>query len=107
MAFIEVDQESFDRTMREAFDAGKIVILKFGSEWCDPCSALEWELEEVEEAADDVVVLSVDTDSESALVEMYGVYELPTMVIYKDADTKIYHAPGVVLASDILEIIRG
>ncbi len=106
MAFIEVNQENFDAVTAEAFEAGNIVILKFGSEWCEPCHALECELEEIDEAHDDIVILSIDCDEESALTEMFGVYELPTMVIFKDKNTPLYHAPGVLLADDILQIIR-
>jgi len=42
MSFIQVDEMDFDEVLNEEFDKGQIVILKFGSEYCDACIALEF-----------------------------------------------------------------
>jgi len=106
MAIIEVDEESFLKELSSAFEKKDTVIIKFGSEYCEPCHALECELEEIDEDLENISILMIDTDDSPELAEAHEVYELPTMIIYKDAKTKIYHSGGVLLAPDIKQIIK-
>jgi len=105
MAFIEVDEDNFEQVLTEEFDKKQIVILKFGSEFCDPCYALECELEDVDDDFEDVSVLMIDTDESPDLAEQYEVHQLPTMVIYKTRTHILYHKEGVILSRDINQII--
>jgi len=106
MAFIEVDESNIEAVLQEEFEKGQTVILKFGSEWCEPCHALEGELEDIDEDYDDIAVLMVDTDESQELAGQYSVRQLPTMLIFRKRDELIYRGEGVLLASDIMEIIR-
>ena len=101
MAFIDVDEESFERRLSQEFEKKQIVILKFGSEYCDPCHALECELEDVDDEFEDVSVLNIDTDESPSLAEQFDVVQLPTMIIYRSRDSLLYHGEGIVLAQDI------
>ena len=105
MAFIEVDETNFVSIFNEELAKKQTVILKFGSEWCDPCHALECELEDVDDDNENVSILMIDTDESPDLTNRYDVYQLPTMVIYKGTDEMIYRGEGVMLAQDIEEII--
>ena len=105
MAFIEVDKSDFQQVIAEEFAKKQIVVLKFGSEFCDACHALESELEDLEEENENVSLLLIDCHECQDLAEQYNVHRLPTMVIYKDADSILYQGEGVVLSQDIEEII--
>jgi len=105
MAFIEVDAEDFAKEREAAFDRGDILFLKFGSEYCDPCHALGFELEEIDELYDNVTILEIDTDESQDLAEHFDIMQLPTMMIYKDRKSLIYKEEGVILYQDIQEII--
>jgi len=106
MAIIEVDEESFEEALNSAFEKKDTVIIKFGSEYCDSCHALECELEEIDEEMENVSILMVDTSESQDLATQFDVFELPTMIIYKDRKTVIYHKEGVILAPDIEKIIK-
>ncbi len=106
MAIVEVDEESFEEALNSAFEKKDTVIIKFGSEYCDPCHALECELEEIDEEMENVSILMVDTSESQDLATQFDVFELPTMIIYKDRQTVIYHKEGVILAQDIEKIIK-
>ena len=106
MAFIEADEDDFEQILHSSFETNPVVILKFGSEYCEPCHALECELEEIDEEREDVAVISIDTDESPSLAEQFEVYQLPTMIIYRDKKI-IHHKEGVMLAQDIEEIIGG
>lgn len=105
MAFIAVDEDNFQEVLDEAFDNNQMVILKFGSEYCESCHALECELEDIDEEFDNVSVLTIDTDESMGLVERYQVHQLPTMVIYREKDMVVYHKKGVILSQDIEEYL--
>jgi len=106
MAILEVDEENFQEEMKNAFEKKNIVILKFGSEYCESCHALECELEDIDEESDNVSVFAIDTDESPEIAEQYNVYALPTMVIYGDSDSIIYNQSGVILAQDIEQVIK-
>ena len=103
-AFLTAQKSELEILSKE-FDKKQIVILKFGSEYCDPCHALECELEDVDDEFEDVSVLMIDTDESPSLAEQFDVFSLPTMIIYKSRDYLLYHGEGVVLAQDINEFI--
>ena len=50
---------------------------------------LECELEELDEELENVTILMVDTSESPSLAEQYDIFELPTMVIYKESETPI------------------
>ena len=106
MAYIEVDDSDFNEKLNEEFAKGQIVILKFYTEFCDACMALDMELEDVDEENENVSVIEVDCAECEYTAEKYGVLQVPTMVIMKDKDTTLFHKEGIVLSQDIEEIIN-
>jgi len=105
MAFIQVDETDFDEVLNTEFDKGQIVILKFGSEYCDACMALEFELEEIDDKHEKISVLEIDCGESEELANKYGVTQVPTMVIYENKNSTLWHKEGAVLAVDIENII--
>ncbi len=105
MAFIEVDETDFNEALSGEFNKGQIVILKFGSEYCDACMALDFELEEIDDKYDNVSVLEIDCGMSEDLAQKYGITQVPTMIIYENENSTLWHKDGVVLAQDIETII--
>ena len=106
MAIIEIDESEFEQETQLAFDRGDIVILKFGSMYCDACMALGFELEELDEKIEKLTVLEIDTPRSEELAQLYDIVEVPTMKIYKDREHLIFDAVGVTLAVDIEQMIN-
>jgi len=106
MSFIQVDEMDFDEVLNEEFDKGQIVILKFGSEYCDACMALEFELEEVDNAHENVSILEIDCGDSKELAESYDIAQVPTMIIYENKNSILWHKKGILLAQDIEKIIK-
>ena len=105
MPTIEVDEIDFQETLNAEFAKGQIVILKFGSEYCDACMALGFELEEIENAHENVTILEIDCGESEDLAARFGVTQVPTMVIYENSNSTLWHKEGVVLAADIEKLI--
>lgn len=105
MPIIEVEEEDFHEILDEEFSKGQIVILKFTSEYCDGCMALGFELEEIDEKHKNVTILEIDAAESESLIQTYGVTQVPTMIIYENANTQLWNKQGVMLAVDIENII--
>ena len=106
MAIIEVDEENFQQELEEAFKRKEPVLIKFGSEYCEPCHALESELEELDEESENISIIMVDTDESPELAEKYDIFALPTIIIYDINQQIIYHKEGIILTEDIIKIIN-
>jgi len=105
MAIFEVDESDFDEIKSQELDKGKFIILKFGSELCDACQALDFELEELENIKN-ISILSIDCSDAQELAELYEIDRVPTVIIYNPKNHMLIRHEGVMLYQDILEIIK-
>ena len=64
-------------------------------------------VERLDDMNDKVSILEIDTDQSPEVAEVYDVYQLPTMLIFKDNNNNIIHEhEGVMLSEDIQKIIE-
>jgi thioredoxin 1 len=105
MPFIDVDEDNFYEIMAREFAKEKVVILKFGSEYCDACQVMEMELEELCDRLHNVSVLNIDCGVSEYLTQKYFVEEVPTTLIFKEADKQLFYRTGITLADDMIEVI--
>lgn len=67
----------------------RLVIVKFGAEWCRPCNELQPYLlglaSELQETDCDATFVTVEkTDESDKLFEQYKITRLPTILLFKD-----------------------
>ena len=105
MPFIDVDEDNFDAVMAREFEKEKFVILKFGSHYCDACQIMEMELEELCDRLANVSVLSIDSGVCEYLTQRFFVEEVPTTVIFKEAEKQLFYRTGITLADDMVDVI--
>ncbi len=106
MAYIDVEDSSFNELLNEEFSKGQTVILKFYTEFCDACMALDMELEDVDDDNENVSVLAIDCAECDFTAERYGVVQVPTTIIMKDASTTLLHIEGIMLSQDIEDVLN-
>jgi len=106
MAYIEVDDSDFDEKVKEEFAKGQIVILKFYTEMCDACMALDMELEDVDDENENVSVIEIDCAECEYTAEKFDIVQVPTMIIMKDLNTTLLHREGIMLQEDIEAIFK-
>jgi thioredoxin 1 len=106
MAFIEVNEMNFNETLKTEFSKNQIVILKFGSPYCDACMALGFELQELDNELANVTILEIDCVESQEIAASYAIAQVPTMIIYENENSILWQKEGVMLADDIKKIIQ-
>ena len=106
MAYIDADDNNLNDRMNEEFAKGQVVILKFYTEFCDACMALDMELEDVDDENENISVIAIDCAECNFTAERYGIVHVPTTIIMKDASNTLLHKEGIMLSQDIEEIIN-
>ena len=61
-----------------------VVLVDFFATWCGPCKMMAPSLEELSEEG--YQIFSVDVDKEKELAMEYGVFSIPTMILFKDGE---------------------
>jgi thioredoxin 1 len=70
---------------REVVQSTKLVIVDFWAEWCGPCKAIAPLLDEiVKELGAKVKIVKVNVDEEQHLAQQYGIYNIPTLLFFKN-----------------------
>ncbi len=60
------------------------VLVKFTGSWCPPCRALQPTLDKLVSERPDVVVLSMDVDTEQVIAQRFGVRAVPTLIAFRN-----------------------
>jgi putative thioredoxin len=83
---IDATEADFERDVIERSKEVPVVV-DFWAEWCGPCRQLSPALEAAESKRDGEVVLAkVDTDSNQALAQRYGIQGIPAVKAFRDGE---------------------
>lgn len=67
----------------------RVVVAKFGAQWCSPCKTMEPILESVAEKLEGKVkVVDIDVDDSPELSTQYRVKNIPTIIYFKDGNAQ-------------------
>jgi thioredoxin 1 len=73
----------------EVVQSDKLVIVDFWAEWCGPCKMIAPLLDEVaKEMGAKVKIVKVNVDEEQQLAQQYGIYNIPTLLFFKDGKVR-------------------
>ena len=73
----------------EVLKSDKLVIVDFWAEWCGPCKMIAPLLDEVaKEMPDKVKIVKVNVDQEQQLAQQYGIYNIPTLLFFKQGTVR-------------------
>lgn len=72
-----------DATFAESTKTGTVLV-EFWAQWCGPCHMLSPVLDEIDRERDDLTVLKINADENTATARDYQVMSLPTMLLFRD-----------------------
>lgn len=81
MGFVDYNEEIF----KQAQDANKTIVLHVGTTWCTVCQYQKHVLqkEAVQKDLMDVIMMTIDFDTQRNIAESYGAFQRSTIIIYK------------------------
>jgi thioredoxin 1 len=87
-----------------------IEVIKFGADWCAPCSAIAPTIAALKKKYDElegsnISIMDIDIDENPELAEKYKIKNIPTIVFVKDGEL-FQKKVGVLNESQIEEIIK-
>ena len=81
------------------------VIVDFWAPWCGPCRMVAPELEKVaRNLAGEVLVVKVETDTQTELAGRFGIRSIPTLAVFRDG-REVTRVAGVRPAADIQALV--
>ncbi|MEE2657496.1 MAG: thioredoxin [Candidatus Latescibacterota bacterium] len=102
---IDVDSSNFEQVVLQG-SQGKVVVVDFWAEWCEPCKTLGPVLEEiVSELGPGVLLAKVDVDSNQDLARALRVQSIPAIKIIKDGQL-VDEFTGALPREQVEEMLR-
>jgi len=81
------------------------VLVDFKADWCGPCKMMTPILKEVkQQLKDNISIIKIDVDKNSAVASKYQVRGVPTLIIF-NGGKQVWRQSGVVPANQIVQFL--
>lgn len=98
-------RSDYAAAVAEARAGGKLAVLYFTADWCEPCRRMKrttWADPAVRDALAGFVPIRIDIDAMPAVAEEFGVKSVPRLIILDDAGEPLSIRSGYGRSGDII-----
>ncbi|HKH60899.1 MAG TPA: thioredoxin domain-containing protein [Flavitalea sp.] len=82
-------------------DTASVVLVDFGAKWCPPCKKMEPVLEQLRsELQGKFVLRKIDAGTQTDIMQLLGVNDLPTFILYKNSK-EVWRKTGLVSLEEL------
>lgn len=98
--------ELTDQNFYEEIQKNKVVVVDFWASWCGPCQTMAPVVEELaKEFLGKAKITKLDVDDNPKIATDFGVMNIPTLIIFKDAQ-EVDRVVGVTSKKDLSHKIK-
>jgi thioredoxin 1 len=84
MSVVKVTKENFESVIA----TDKPVLVDFYADWCGPCRMVSPLVDQIAEEHDEYVVGKINVDDDPELAQKFGVFSIPTLIVFKNGEIK-------------------
>jgi thioredoxin 1 len=88
-------------TLQETIGTASAIV-DFWAPWCNPCKAINAELEKVNQTRPDITIVKVNVDNHQELVREYHIKSVPTVLFIRDGGAPTSVA-GLIRAEEMIK----
>ena len=82
-----------------------LIIVDFYADWCGPCKVMSPVLDKFAEQNPEMSVRKIDVDHNPESAAKYGIRGIPTLLFFRDGETKLVKVGGQSL-EDLVSIVK-
>jgi thioredoxin 1 len=101
MSALKINQNEFNKVRENV----GVSLVDFYADWCGPCRMVLPVVEQIAEERDDLLVVKVNVDDNPELAKEFGVFSIPTLIVFKDGEV-VNKVSGARNKAQILELVN-
>jgi len=101
MSALKINQNEFNKVRENV----GISLVDFYADWCGPCRMVLPVVEQIAEERDDLLVVKVNVDDNPELAKEFGVFSIPTLIVFKDGEV-VNKVSGARNKAQILDLVN-
>ena len=100
MSVVKINQSNFDKIVSDE----RPVLVDFYADWCGPCKMMLRVVDDLADDGLDAVIGKANVDENAELAKQFGVYSIPTLVVFKGGK-EIARSVGVKPKSELIKML--